>query len=146
MNRSLSVEIPPIHWGYSLHIGINIVGILLLTIGTLIAIFRGSIQEGWYQWHRGFQMTSITLLTISVLLGLWLRAYAPRPDAQENWWHGTIGVLLLILLVGQLALAVVIKPHLSKETFSWGHRVLAIFIWILVFYQIYLGWKIVRTD
>ena len=132
-----------LHVGYKIHIGFNIVGAILLLIGTLIAIFRSSVGSNWYNYHRGSQLTAITLIGVSVLLALWLRSYHPRSDAKENWWHGTVGVLILLLLVVQGWWAIVMNSQVEKSTFLTVHRILATLIWIGVIYQIYLGYLIV---
>jgi uncharacterized membrane protein len=130
---------------YSFHIGLNIIGALLLLAGTMIAIFRNQIGSSWYNYHRGFQLSAITLIAISVILAIWLRSYFPRPDAKDQWWHGTIGIVLFILLLVQGWWAIIMKPQVEGSTFLWIHRVLAILIWVLLVYQIYLGWNIVSS-
>ena len=135
-----------LHSGYKIHIGLNVIGAILLLIGTLIAIFRTSVGSSWYNYHRGCQLAAITLIGVSVLLALWLRSYHPKQDAKENWWHGTIGVLLLILLILQGWWAVVMNSQVEKPTFLMVHRILAALIWIAVIYQIYLGYLIVSQN
>ncbi len=132
-----------LHLGYKIHIGLNIVGAILLLLGTLVAIFRSSIGSNWYNYHRGSQLTAIALITVSVLLALWLRSYYPRSDAKENWWHGTVGVLILLLLILQGWWAIVMNFQVEESTFLMVHRILATLIWIGVIYQIYLGYLMV---
>ena len=99
--------------------------------------------SNWYNYHRGFQLTAIALIAVSVLLALWLRSYHPRPDAKENWWHGTVGILILLLLILQGWWAIVMNSQVERSTFLMVHRILATLIWIGVLYQIYLGYLIV---
>ncbi len=129
--------------GYKIHIGLNIVGAILLLVGTLVAIFRSSVGSNWYNYHRGAQLTAIALIAVSVLLALWLRSYYPRQDAKEHWWHGTVGVLILLLLILQGWWAIVMNSQVERSTFLTVHRILATLIWIGVLYQIYLGYLIV---
>jgi len=135
----------PIHPFYTIHIGLNSLGAILLIAGISIAIFRNSIGSKWYSYHRACQLTAITLIAIAVLLGLWLRAYHPRPDAKENWSHGTLGVLLLVLLLIQGWWAIVMNAQVEEATFLMVHRGLATLILFALVYQIYLGWKIINN-
>ncbi len=131
------------HPFYIVHIALNLLGTILLIIGVSIAIFRNSVGSNWYSYHKGCQITAIALISIAVLLGLWLRSYYPRPDATENWWHATIGIFLLILLLIQGWWAIVMNSQVEKETFLMVHRILATLIIAGVIYQVYLGWKII---
>jgi hypothetical protein len=133
-----SSSVTPI--GYYIHACLNILGVLLLLAGVIIAIFRSSF-ESWYTKHRLIQLSAITIIAISTLLGLWLRAYLPRAQSDEHWVHGTIGIILLIFLLLQAWWAVVMGSRVDSTTYLWIHRAFAGIIFLLVIVQVYLGWK-----
>jgi hypothetical protein len=123
---------------------------ILLPIGMTFAIFRSKIGKNWYTYHKNTMLTVLLFAFIGISISL----YAKDLEGEKNIHslstrHGLIGILLVILLLLNIAWAIIVRRYVKDEG-SWltrpmwlnGHRILGTLIVITLIYNLYLGNKI----
>ena len=111
------------------------------------------VGENWYTYHKNIMLSVVGLMFIGIMVSLYTRE-KDKEKRQLGVRHGTLGIIIFILLLVQIWWAIVIRKQvstkseqrlLSKKTWLNMHRVFATLIVSLIFYQLYLGLKIYKT-
>jgi hypothetical protein len=120
---------------YNIHRYLMIFALLiLLPIGIYYAIKK---PENWFKIHSRIMFSVGVIVFISIFISLYSREFVDS-DKDIARSHGTLGILILILIILQISIAIIWRKKLG-ENYLMIHKTGAILIVILVFFQLYLG-------
>jgi len=139
---------------YTIHRIIMVIATcILLPIGLFMSLGKKYVGENWYTYHKNIMLSVVGLMFIGIMVSLYTRE-KDKEKRQLGVRHGTLGIIIFILLLVQIWWAIVIRKQvstkseqrlLSKKTWLNMHRVFATLIVSLIFYQLYLGLNIYKT-
>ena len=122
---------------FIVHASVQILSIVLLCTGLYYALAR---SNNWFKQHRKFMSLFVVFVTIGTLLALYSVEFVRKQkSSQLGMIHGIIGIVTLCLVFIQVMWAIVIRKHVSSETYLKVHRALAIAIVVLIIVVVVLG-------
>jgi hypothetical protein len=122
---------------FVVHAMIQTLSIILLSIGLYYALAR---PDQWFKNHRMYMFLFVIFITIGTLLALYSVEFVRKQkSSQLGMIHGVLGIVTLCLIFVQIMWAIVVRKHVSSETYLKVHRALAIAIIVMIFIVVVLG-------
>ena len=138
---------------YTIHRYLMILAfMILLPIGICMPIFKNKVGENWYTYHKHIMFSVLIFSFIGICISLYTKDLEGETNRHpHSTQHGLIGILLFILVVCQIAWAIIIRRYindsgsgLTRKHWLIGHQIFGSLIVITLFYNGYLGYKIYK--
>ena len=149
---------------YNIHRYLMIIAfMILLPIGICMPIFKDKVGENWYSYHKHIMFSVLIISFIGICVSLYTKDQEGETNRHpHSTRHGLIGILLFILVVCQMAWAIIVRRYvndsgsglthgvetvenrLTRQQWLIGHRILGSLIVIALLYNGYLGYTIYR--